>query len=355
MNRYLILRSDAATLCGVEAFTRKLAEHLGSRALSHVLKLDPKDLWKSLDTCNGIVLNFPMVAWKRLLLEPLIAVMLARLRRKKVTVVLHEWASLDWKRRVALWPIVLLADAILFSAPEIRTEWLESRSSAGGRTPSALIPIPPNILMPETLSDTPAALEIREQRNKGRRVIGQFGSIYPKKNCAELLDIAGTLQDSGHDVAVAFIGSFIKALDNVEEDFLRQVQARGLNDRVLVTGYLGTDKDVFAAFREVDVFCYKFSEGLTSRRGSVLAAALSGRVVVTNSPRKTASLAHHGLFQALIANGNIVTCPADADSAMMAAAVGRAIEGSPPPPLDFNAEVLSMWDAIICRLDEVQG
>jgi glycosyltransferase involved in cell wall biosynthesis len=195
---------------------------------------------------------------------------------------------------------------------------------------------------------------IREQRRLGRTVIGQFGSIYPQKNCAELLNIARILLAGGHDVAVAFIGSFIKAMDDVEADFHRQVEQHGLAGRVLVTGYVGTDREVFAAFREVDVFCYRFTEGLTSRRGSVLAAAASGRTVVTNAPRDPDSLAHHGLFQTLIAGGNIVTCPTDADAGAMAAAVARAIGNGPPASQDFEAEVDKLWQAVIERLDEVQ-
>ncbi len=183
MTRYLVLRSDATTVCGVEAFTRNLAARLASRAVSDVLDGNFRRLSERLADADAIVLNFPIVAWKKRLVEPFAAAALAKLKRKRVVVVLHEWASLDWKRRLILWPVILLADTILFSAPEVRQEWLESRYPVG-RKKTGIIPIPPNLLPSGREEAGPAALAIRALRAGERTIIGQFGSIYPKKNCA---------------------------------------------------------------------------------------------------------------------------------------------------------------------------
>ncbi|MFD1330070.1 glycosyltransferase [Mycoplana ramosa] len=352
VERYLVLTSDAANLCGVEAFTRHLAARLGARADTLAMTGDPRRLNDALNKSDGVVLNFPIVAWKKRLVEPVIVALLAKIRRKRLTVVLHEWASLDWKRRLVLLPVVKLADAILFSAPEIRDEWSGSHAASRSKK-SALIPIPPNLLPSPLRPDVPAARAIRALRQDGRKIIGQFGSIYPKKNCAELLSIAAELRKLGQDVAVAFIGSFIKATDNVEEEFHAQVRAHGLEDRVLVTGYIAEDSHVFAALRELDVVCYKFIEGLTSRRGSVLAAALAGRCVVTNAPQDAASLFDHRLFKTLIANGNIRLTATDANAQAMASEVARAFEHQ-PGALDFAHEMEMLWQTIIERLDAVQ-
>ena len=354
MTRYLVLRSGAAILCGVEAFSRKLVQHLGSRGRGHELSFYLKSLWRALASCDAIVLNFPIVAWKKRLVEPLAAAAMAKLKGKKVTVVLHEWASLDWKRRLTIWPVTRLADAIVFSSPEIRDEWKRGQRFGYGKTQLGIIPIPPNLSPAESPSAGAAALAIRQHRRAGRTIVGQFGSIYPKKNSVELLAVARGLINSGHDVFVVFVGSFIKAMDNVEEDFKRAVEQQDLGDRVLVTGYIGTDEEVFSAFREIDVFCYRFAEGLTSRRGSVLAAALSGRKVVVNAPQRPDALAHHSLFQALIDNGNIVTCPANAEVDIIAKAVGLAADSGAPPALDFDREIARLWDNNVAELDRVQ-
>lgn len=352
MMRYLVLRSAATNQCGVEAFTRNLAERLGSRARSSVLDHDLKRLRNALEQCDCLILNFPIVAWKKCLLQPLSAAILAKSMRKKVVVVLHEWASLNWKRRLALWPVVRLADALVFSAPEVRAEWRQNRLFGSDKAPAAIIPIPPNLTPITSENDMPAALAIRRLRRGGRTIIGQFGSLYPKKNCSDLLDVACALTKDGHDVAIAFVGSFIKGSDDVEKEFRRQVSDRGLGDRVLVTGYIATDEEVFAACREIDIFCYRFTDGLTSRRGSVLAAALSGRLVVTNAPADPASLEHHSLFTTLIRQGNIHLCPHDADVMVLAKAVGGSI-GRKPSSFVADAEIASVWKAVITQLDSV--
>jgi glycosyltransferase involved in cell wall biosynthesis len=352
LTRYLVFKSDATTVCGVESFTRNLTDRLGSRAMGDVLDGNLAHLSKRLYDVDAVIFNFPIVAWKKRLVEPFAAAALAKLKRKRVVVVLHEWESLDWKRRLVLWPVISLADSIVFSAPEVLREWLESRYPSG-RKSTAVIPIPPNLLPGGNEEAGPSALAIRALRTEGRTIIGQFGSIYPKKNCAELLAIARALVDAGEDVAVAFVGSFIKGMDNVEEDFRSRVEMLGLGGRVMVTGYLATDAEVFAACREVDIFCYRFSEGLTARRGSVLAAALAGRFVVTNAPADPSGLAHHGLFQTLIANGNIIICPHDGDAGEMAKAV-REVIGRVPPPFDMDAEIASLWTAIVGQIDGVE-
>lgn len=355
MRRYLILISDTKSLCGVEAFARNMAGALHERAQTAVLDANVWRLWRLLDSHDSIVLNFPVVAWKKKLLEPLLAAVTAKARRRQVTVILHEWASLDWKRRLVLLPVMLLADSILCSAPEIRGEWAAQQFGHNGSARTGLIPIPPNVIPPKELPDGQAARLIRAKRKPGQIVLGQFGSIYPKKNCAELLAIADLIRTEGQDVLVVFVGSFIKAMDNVEEDFKQQVSALGMEDNVLVTGYIGSDEDVFAALNEVDVFCYKFHEGLTSRRGSVLAAALTGHVVVCNAPATSTALDHHGLFRALISNGNIVLCPHEADKTAMAAAVRAAGTRTPPATFDIDHQLAIVWSDILATVDKAQA
>ncbi len=353
MTRYLVLTSDAETLCGVEAFTRNLAEHLGGSAQMAPLSFDLPTFRQRLRDCDCIVFNFPIVAWKKRLLEPMLAATLAKLWGKKVAVVLHEWTNLDWKRRLIIWPVVRVADQLLFSAPQIEREWRDSAVSRGLKQQTAVIPIPPNVVPGNSDGPAEARAAIRSLRKPGRIIIGQFGSIYPKKNCAELLSIARVLIDTGHDVGVAFVGSFIKGMDDVEQDFYREVEARGLDGRVVVTGYLATDEEVFAACREIDVFCYRFIEGLTARRGSVLAAALTGRAVVVNAPKDELALAHHSLFTSLIENGNVVLAPYHADPTAMAGAVKTAA-AKRPPQVEVEKEIRRLWHTIIETLGKMQ-
>jgi glycosyltransferase involved in cell wall biosynthesis len=348
--RYLVLVSDAAATCGVEEFARLTAERLGQRGKRYMLDSNLRDFGKVLADIDGIILNFPVVAWKKRLIAPLAAALVARAKGRDVIIVLHEWASLDWKRRAVLTPVLLLANAILFSAPEIAAEFSGSPISRLCTRNRDIVPVPPNLVRPAIVTATAHSEILRQQRSAGRMIIGQFGSIYPKKQSTAVLDVAARLLADAHDVGVVFAGSFIKGQDDVEGDFYKQVDKHGLGERVAVTGYIPGNAELFAIFDEIDVFCYLFADGLTSRRGSVLAASLSAKPVVVNAPRHDQALAHHGLFKALIANGTIRLVSTDADIAAMSEAVldgGR----SKPKPIDADAETEALWNGIVRRLD----
>lgn len=343
-SRNLVFASRASELCGVEAFTRLLARHWGARLA--VLEAKPRTLLALLRDTDHVVFNFPIVAWKRLLLAPVLAALLARLMGRSVSVVLHEWLALDWKRRLVLAPVVLLATRICFSAPEIAGEFDTSPLARWATKDRPILPIPPNIVPLGEALPSAQSQALALERSRGRLVLGQFGSIYPKKQSSVVLEVAAHLVERGHDVAVVFAGSFIRGMDTVERDFFALAEKLGIRDRVSVTGYIGSEAELTAILRQVDVFCYAFAEGLTARRGSVLAAALSGRPVVVNAPLAKDGLDHHPLFQHLVETGAIRLVDNPAETAALAAAVLVA-HTHPVRPIDASAEIASLWAQIV--------
>jgi glycosyltransferase involved in cell wall biosynthesis len=343
--RYLVLLSRASETCGVEEFARQLARRLSSRGGTWFLGDGVAPFLERLRDFDGILLNFPIVAWKKELVRPSLIALAARFRRKEVVVILHEWQALDWKRRVVLAPVMALATRIIFSAPEIADEFRASPLSRASTNDRRLIPIPPNLLPPTQLEASAVSELLHEQRRQGRVILGQFGSIYPKKQSTAVLQVAERLIARGHDVFVVFIGSFIKGMDNVEAEFFRLAEAAGLADRVLVTGYVKDDRELFGIFEPVDVFCYVFSEGLTSRRASVLAAALFGKPVVVNAPVRTDALEHHTLYQKLIDARAVRLVPTDADPDAVADAVAD-VTAVPPERVELETEIDGMWRTI---------
>ena len=343
--RYLILRSAATETCGVEEFARQLAQRLPGPAETWVLGEGFGRFLARLRAVDGIILNFPVVAWKRKLVWPALTALAARLRRREVLVVLHEWAALDWKRRLVLAPVMALASRIVFSAPEIATEFGHSPLSRVATDDRNVIPIPPNLRAPPQRRGSAVSRRLDEERARGRIILAQFGSIYPKKQSKAVLQVAERLIARGHDVFTVFIGSFIKGSDDVEADFRGSVQATGLSDRVLVTGYIGDEAELFALFEAVDVFCYVFAEGLTSRRASVLAAALFGKPVVVNAPAAADALQHHGLYLKLIETGLIRLVAIDADADSLAEAVLSATTDA-PAAIDLTTELDRLWQAV---------
>ncbi len=346
--RMLVMISDSTTPCGVEAFARRLASTAGSRARSAVLDRDLGGLRGALENVDALVLNLPVVAWKSRLAEPVLAATLARARRRDVVVILHEWADLDWKRRASYAPLLPLATTVLFSSPEVSRQFAASPMSRVTTGRRGIVPIPPNLTRPAKTSPSRATTTLARERAAGRLILGHFGSIYPKKQSTLVLDVAAALRARGEDPFVAFIGSFVKGSDRVEEEFQARAAALDLTDRVLVTGYVADDAEVFGLFDQVDVFLYAFAEGLTSRRGSVLAACASGRPLVVNAPREADAFDHHPTYLRLLREGRLRLVPTEAAVEDLAAAVVAARDaGLPTGSIDEQ----SAWRDALAAVD----
>ncbi|MBL8569684.1 MAG: glycosyltransferase family 1 protein [Phreatobacter sp.] len=324
----LVLVSDSATPCGVEAFARRLAETAGAR--THVLDTSASRLARALEGAQALILNLPVVAWKKRLIEPALAAAVARRRCADVVVVLHEWDDLDWKRRASYAPLLPLATAILFSSPEVAAQFAASPASRLATGMRGIVPIPPNLSRPAVTTATAHSARVAAEKAAGRLVIGHFGSIYPKKQSTAVLEVAAALRSRGLDVFCAFVGSFVKGQDRVEEQFRARAAELGLVDRMMVTGYVATDAEVFGILDTCDLFLYSFTEGLTARRGSVLACAMTGRPVIVNAPEKPGAFDHHPTYQRLIADGSLVLAQYDATPAALADAIVAARDARQP-------------------------
>lgn len=340
----IVAISDAPTTCGVEAFARLSAWAAGEEARTAVLRRGLSPIAADIGAHDALVLNLPVVAWKSMLAEPILAAARARARGARVTLVLHEWADLNWKRRVSYLPLLPLATGIVFSAPEIERQFRASHAAMLATTTMALAPVPPNLFRPPEIRESALSTRLAAERAKGRFVLGQFGSIYPKKQSTIVLDVAAELIARGEDVFVAFIGSFIKGEEALREAFHRRVADLGLTDRVAISGYVETDAEVFGLFDQIDAFLYAFSEGLTSRRGSVLAAAMSGKPVIVNAPREPGGFDHHPTYRRLLEAGAVRLAPTEADARVLADAV---VQARAVPPKPVAVEKSAVWTDVV--------
>lgn len=343
-HKALFLGAGAEMQCGVGQFTRLLCEAIEKLEPGRCAALtltqsegSVADIWRAIGSVRSVVCNFPIVAWKRVILRPLLALLIARLRGRRVVLVQHEWASLHWLRRLTYLPALLLADTIIMFSPMVRREL--ARQPIFGRTVAkcVLAPLPPNIEAPADIADSRLREELAAARKNGRLVIGHFGSIYPGKQPTALLDIAADLWDRGQKPLTVYIGSFIKALDNVERDFYARVNELGMTDDVIVSGYIASDAEVFGLFGEIDAFCYPLEEGLTARRSSILTCAQSGRPVIVTGPLDADEFDHHPRFKALIDRGAIGLVPPGSPHMAYADRVIAAIE-TPPAAAPFDFE-----------------
>ena len=312
--RALFLVSATPTPCGVEMFARGRLKSSAANGIDGVgFALNGRlgeitSLWTALADVDALIVNFPMVAWKRTLLAPALALLSARLRGVRTIVTLHEWADLDWRRRLVIGAYLLFAQTVLFSSPHVRAQFARSLF---GWAPFAtgLVPIPANIARPSQLTPTALSDRLAVEKSKGRLILGHFGSIYPRKQSSFVLDVAAELKLLRRDVFVVFIGGFVRDSGRVEAEFRARASALGLSDDVLVTGYVEKDAEIYRLFESVDVFAYSFAEGLTSRRGSILACLQSGRPLVVNQPGSANEFDHHPSFRLAMAGTAIRLVP----------------------------------------------
>ncbi len=341
-----LLVSDSPAPCGVEAFARRLAATAGDRATTRRLGAP------AVADAGVLVLNLPVVAWKKKLVEPVAAALQARAAGRAVLIVLHEWSDLDWKRRATYAPLLPLASAILFSSPEVALQFAASPLSRLAPRRRGLVPIPPNVVRPEFAPETELSRRLAVERAHGRLVLGHFGSIYPRKQSRQILDLTAALVQRGEDPFAVFIGSFVKGQDDVEAAFMAHARALGVADRILVTGYIASDADLFAIFAEVDVFAYLFAEGLTSRRGSVLACAMAARPVVVNAPDRVDAFDHHQTYRRLLEEGRLRLVPTRAALDEVATAV---IEAAALPRQSGLLDVEAAWRDALDAVDAILG
>jgi glycosyltransferase involved in cell wall biosynthesis len=345
----VFLVSPSTTPCGVETFARHLARSWGAaghevRQIAVAGRLrDLSEVWRRLVDAKVLVVNGPVVAWKRVLLLPLLCLCIARLRGRKVVQILHEWSDLDPRRRFVLSMYLLFATHVLYSSPTVRDQHRSGFLMRLLPVKSGLVPIPPNIAPPhaDDVDGVPerghdAVQKLAAARAAGRLVLGHFGSIYPRKRSDRILEIAAELKRRGHDVLLAYIGDFIRGSDDIHDVFARRIAALGLADNVLITGYIESHADVYAALRETDILVYAFADGLSSRRGSVLAALLSGRPVIVNRPQNEREFDHHPAFRQALAARALRLVDAADDIAAYADAIEEARGMSQTTTIDFD-------------------
>ena len=356
--RALFLGAGAQMQCGVGQFTRLLG--------GQVEKLDPGDsttltltraegslaeIWRAVGAAGSVVCNFPIVAWKPVIFRPLAALAIAKLRRRKIVLIQHEWSGLNWMRRITYIPALLLADTIVMFSSLVRRELADDPLLGWTVGKCVLAPLPPNIEAPAEIEDSELRQRLAAARQGGRLVIGHFGSIYPGKQPNALLEIGAILKSRGLKPLIIYIGSFIRGVDRVEEDFHARAVELGVADDVIVSGFVTSDAAVFGLFGEVDAFCYPLDEGLTARRSSILTCVQSGRPLIVTGPALPDEFDHHPRFKALIDRGAIVLVPRGSTSEAYADSIVSALKPPhAPPPFDFAGWWRDVAEAVRAQL-----
>jgi glycosyltransferase involved in cell wall biosynthesis len=339
----LFVFTPSAHPCGVETFARAMVEALreppgryAALAVSGAWRDVPTEI-AAITRSQQVVFNFPLNAWKKLIVQPLLLLVTAILCGRRVSIFLHEWTALHLLRRLVLAPFVVLAGTIIVVSPYVEDQLAADPWLGWTARKCRLVPHPVTVLRPKALRTTARVESLARAAAGHDLVIGTFGSIYEGKASTALLDVAARLRQAGQRPLLVYVGSFTRSLDNYEATFRSAVRQRGLEDDVIVTGFIEDTDELFALFEEIGLFLFLFPEGLTARRSSVITTLQSNRPVVVTAPQSMAEFDHHAGWTETIASGAISFLPADADVGEICDAVLTAARRRDAVPV-FDAD-----------------
>lgn len=191
-----------------------------------------------------------------------------------------DFSKRSWRQSAAAFvhrvmTIVLLnaADRVWGALPAYKA--LLRPYTLGRRVPFAWLPVPSNVAVVENPTLVAA---IRKQCAAGGLLIGHFGTF--GGSITKLLEdiVPGMLTNL--DASLVLIGSGSEAF----RDRLRQLAPK-FAGRIHASGYL-EDSTLSSYLNACDVMIQPYPDGVTARRGSILAPLAHARPVVTNpSPR----------------------------------------------------------------------
>src|SRR5262249_5176997 len=134
------------------------------------------EIWRAIGSAQNVVCNFPIVAWKRVVFSPLIALAIARLRGKRTILMLHEWSGRRlWLPSTTEWPALMLAAVVVISWAVGRHGLAKAPVPAVPAQKVVRAPFRPNTEAPAGIADSPLRQRLADARNEGRLVIGHFG------------------------------------------------------------------------------------------------------------------------------------------------------------------------------------
>jgi glycosyltransferase involved in cell wall biosynthesis len=345
----------------VETFTRTLVAALAARdhdAATYEL-VSVSGRWRDVPAllhriaqADRVVFGFPLVAWKRMLVTPLVLLLFAWAARRRISTFAHEWTGLNWLRRLVLSPYLLLSHNILVLSPLIRRQIAADPCVGGAARKCILVPHPPTVRRPQARAVTDTARSIERAARDADLVIGHFGAIYHGKAAMALLEVCDHLRGRGIRALMVFIGSFTQSLDDYEGKFRARLRELALEDQVIVTGYVSTTEEVFALFERIGVFVFLFPEGLTARRSSVITCLQSNRPVVVSAPQSRDEFRHHQGLTTHIDAGALSFVPRSAPVAEIADRLLAAVAQSTDtlPAIDADAWWAATTDATCAAL-----
>lgn len=187
-------------------------------------------------------------------------------------------------RKRVVYRLAQSSHGVIVTNPANQQELAQQNIPQAKRT---MIPIGSNI--PATVVNH---LEIAENRKKlglsnDDILLGYFGFLNRSKGASDLIGLMKNLDNRFH---LLFIGGETGASDTFNnryylEDIREEISEKGLDDRIHWTGFI-PEKRVSAWLKTADMMVLPYQDGVSTRRGSLMAALNHGRAIVSTQAKQ---------------------------------------------------------------------
>lgn len=227
-----------------------------------------------------IHIQYPTTAYKRNILINFLPILL-RIKRYKIIVTLHEYSYRSLFGKLRIWPNIIASNKIIVVDPIYKDDILKNFMFRKKKI--EFINIGSNI---------PKSNISKEKRNNIRKnIIGDdnfylmsyFGFINETKGIPSIIEAMNVLKNNNNlFTKLLLIGELDK--NNVYHEYLLNlIENYNLNDYIQITGYLEESK--VADYLSISDFCIlPYTDGLSIKNGSFLAAYQEGLPVITTKP-----------------------------------------------------------------------
>ena len=114
-------------------------------------------------------------------------------------------------------------------------------------------------------------------------ILAHFGLYYPGKGAEQILEAAGKWKEADWAFRLFMIGGRREDDGGFYPELQDRARAHGLTDEVIWTGYVSAEL-VTEILLAADLFLAPFEGGISSRRGSLMAAIVHGLPIVSTPP-----------------------------------------------------------------------
>lgn len=225
-----------------------------------------RQLCKLLSRTNDEVVNlqYPSMGYSTHLTPHLLALYAVLCLRRKLILTVHEYSQLGWKGKLALSVLFAVASAVVFTT-EFELNSAKKRSL-----------FLRNATIVKINSNIPRALPVKSVIERSWDV-GYFGYLRPLKGLEEFMEAATCLKQTYPHLKIYVMGQVQPQFKEYAQTFIDKFEEAGItffNDK--------THRQVAEILNDTKVSYLPYPDGLSERRGSFLAAAVNGCIVVSN-------------------------------------------------------------------------